>query len=85
VKRAFFYNKPKAQEYLLKDAQYCYKVKINSKYIYDLSKDQNGYIEQFKSIDKALIAIKKEYQGITYNNGFQCYCIFKNVKCSLIK
>ena len=84
VKRSFFYDK-KNPEYLLSDKKYCYKIKIDKNNIYDLAKDKNKYCQRYNDIDKILRILKKEYQGITYNNGFQCYCIFKIVNCSLIK
>jgi len=85
VKRAFYYSRPKAQEYLLSDASYRYTVNIDKKKIYNLTRDSKKYLVKNQNLDEVLRKIKKEYDGITYDCGFQCYCIFKPLTVKEVK
>jgi hypothetical protein len=81
VKRSFFYDKNKAQEFLLQGALYCYKIKIDKNKIYDLTKDKKNILKKCNyDIDKTLKTIKKMYIGAYYNNGFNCYILFNKIK-----
>ena len=80
VKRAFYYDSKKPQEWLLNDAKYRYTIIIDKSKIYDLSKDKSNLIAKYNDIDKILRVLKKEYVGAKYNNGFECYIIFKELK-----
>ncbi len=78
VKRAFYYDKPKAQEYLLSDALYRYTIEIDKNKIYDLTKDKENYTVKLSDIDAILRKLKSKYDGVKYDCGFQCYILFKN-------
>jgi hypothetical protein len=81
VKRSFFYDKPKAQEFSLQGALYCYKIKIDKNKIYNLTKDKKNILKKCNyNIDQALKNIKKSYNGVYYNNGFKCYILFNKIK-----
>lgn len=85
VKRAFFYDKKQAQEWLLSNTKYCYIVEVDKSKIYDITKDKNKLIGKYQDIDNLIRAIKKKYIGIKYDCGFQCYAIFKPLKVKDIK
>ena len=85
VKRAFYYNRPSVQEHLLTDCPYRYTVDVDKKKIYDLTSDKKNFLVKHEGIHGALIEIKKHYIGITYDCGFQCYCLFKPLKVKEIK
>jgi|GEM_PF-4467636 len=79
VKRAFYYDRAKAQEYLLESCSYRYTVEVDSRKIYDLTKDKENYTVKGNCIDAILRELKKKYIGVKYNNGFQCYNLFKTL------
>ena len=85
VKRAFFYDKPRAQEYLLQDCQYLHTVSVSRAKIYNLTKDPQKILDSVEDIDEALRKIKKNFIGVTYNNGFNCYIIFQSLKTEAVK
>lgn len=84
IKRSFFYDK-KQSEYLLNDCDYIHIVKINSKNIYDLTKDKNKLLIKFKNdIDKTLRYLKSKNKIVKYNLGYNVYNIFNTVKVNSI-
>lgn len=80
LKRLFFYTTKKAQEIIFKTSQYIYTAKINDKNIYNLDIDKLNFKNRYKSIDKILRIIKKDYIGVKYNLGYNIVILFKKVK-----
>ena len=87
IKRIFFYTDSTASEARFKRSQYCYTVKIDNKYIYDLQADNNCYIKQAKIIhtdaidfDRLFDIIKANgYKGVSYTLGYNVVCLFENI------
>jgi len=80
IKRAFFYTSRKPKEYRFKYCQYCYIVTADQSKLYDLRKDQSKLVKKYNgNIDTILRNIKKNYDGLIYNVGFNIVCLFKTV------
>ncbi|MHA1437870.1 MAG: hypothetical protein ACTSPD_09865 [Promethearchaeota archaeon] len=48
--------------------------------LYDLRKDQSKLVKKYNgNIDTILRNIKKNYDGLIYNVGFNIVCLFKTV------
>ena len=79
VKRAFFFTTCKPPEYRFYNCRYKHIINIDKKNIYNLIKDKSGYIKKYKTIDKILKAIKKDYIACIYNVGYDVIISFKDI------
>jgi len=81
IKRVFYYLGNSQVEWRFKSCQYKYTVEIDKSKLYDLRIDKKRYIKKYKSIDRLLWNIKKQYDGTIYNiGGLNIAIAFKDLK-----
>lgn len=78
IKRAFFYTTRTPKEDRFRYCQYCYIVTADRSKLYDLRADKSKLVNKYNGdIDAILRNIKKNYDGLIYNVGFDIVCLFK--------
>jgi len=83
TKRFFCYDSVQPKEYHLKASQYRYTIKVDNKNIYNLDKDKLKIKEKYNyNIDRILKYLSLNFTACSYDIGFSCYCVFKDIKPS---
>jgi len=81
IKRFFCYDSINPQEYIFKNANYCYIIKIEDNKIYNLDNDVLKLKAKFNfNINSILEYIAKHFEACIYTHSFKCYIVFKDVK-----
>jgi hypothetical protein len=79
IKRSFFYI-GKGREYYLNGARFLYIAEIEKSKIYDLIKDDKGFLNKY-TFNETLQRVKfLGYYGVSGNNGYAVVCLFKAIK-----
>jgi hypothetical protein len=68
VKRLFFYAVPKP-EILLSGRRFLYTCRIAENKLYNITKDEAGYLKRYISLYEAVRHIAKKYSGVRYTLG----------------